>query len=401
MTDDGNTTTWRFGAFDTWFFRESRPMDSIGGSELASIFPPSATTLVGAIRTTIGEHAGVTDWSRYPTADAYAELRKQIGTNEQMGKLGIKGPWLACEHSDGVQRLYPAPLNLAAKFQKDKVVQVHRLGIGAPCTCDLGEQLRLPTTPKKLKGLKPLPGYWITGKTLTEILAGHTPRPETLINEKQLLHREPRLGIARDNRTRTVEEGLLYQTSHVRPAHGLSIEVDVTGVPASLHPGNGIIRLGGEGRGAHFQTGGAMAKGIEAGTIKGHPHGLILMLLTPLAVVDTANPMPLPGFERKETATGTCWCGHIGTIPLTIHCAILGRCLRQGGWDLAAGAPRPVRSLIPPGSLFYATLDSGDLDEARQTIAQARIGSDNDIALGRGQLIAGIWPQDELHTGTR
>ena len=66
--------TWRFNAFDTWFFRESRPMDSIGGSELASLFPPPATTLAGAVRTAIGEHLRV-DWSRFQDDQEYANLR--------------------------------------------------------------------------------------------------------------------------------------------------------------------------------------------------------------------------------------------------------------------------------------------------------------------------------------
>ena len=44
-----------FTPLDTWFFRESRPHGSIGSSELGSVFPPPVRTLLGALRTLIGD----------------------------------------------------------------------------------------------------------------------------------------------------------------------------------------------------------------------------------------------------------------------------------------------------------------------------------------------------------
>ena len=41
-------------AYDTWFFREFRPHDAVGASELSSLFPPPIRTLAGALRTLIG-----------------------------------------------------------------------------------------------------------------------------------------------------------------------------------------------------------------------------------------------------------------------------------------------------------------------------------------------------------
>jgi CRISPR-associated protein Cmr3 len=216
-----------------------------------------------------------------------------------------------------------------------------------------------------------------------------------------LFRREPRLGIARDNRLRTAAEGMLYQTAHIRPHPDLAIEIEVAGLPEGLHPAQGSVRLGGEGRAARFAVCDAPGAQAQPPTIPNDAHGLILMLLTPLAVAACAEPLPLPGFVREETAAGTRWRGRIGDIPLTLHCAVLGRSLRQGGWDLVARGPRPVRTLIPPGSLFYVTLDEGDPVEAVARIDQARLGEAADIALGRGQLIAGIWPRDESHTETR
>ena len=36
---------WQFVPLDTWFFRESRPLESVGGAQLTSQFPPPVRTL--------------------------------------------------------------------------------------------------------------------------------------------------------------------------------------------------------------------------------------------------------------------------------------------------------------------------------------------------------------------
>ena len=59
--------TWRFEAADTLFFKESRPIESVGASQLGSQFPPPARTLIGAIRTAIGDQMGG-DWHGYKEA---------------------------------------------------------------------------------------------------------------------------------------------------------------------------------------------------------------------------------------------------------------------------------------------------------------------------------------------
>lgn len=60
-------TTLRFTALDTLFFRESRPYETIGGSELGSVFPPPPRTVAGAIRTAIGESLDA-DWKAFKKA---------------------------------------------------------------------------------------------------------------------------------------------------------------------------------------------------------------------------------------------------------------------------------------------------------------------------------------------
>ncbi|WP_279487127.1 type III-B CRISPR module-associated Cmr3 family protein [Aeromonas veronii] len=58
--------TLAFHPVDTWFFRESRPMDSQGGTSLGNQVPPSAATLMGALRTRIGDMLEA-DWQDLTT----------------------------------------------------------------------------------------------------------------------------------------------------------------------------------------------------------------------------------------------------------------------------------------------------------------------------------------------
>ncbi len=390
--------TWRFNAFDTWFFRESRPMDSIGGSELASLFPPPATTLAGAVRTAIGEHLRV-DWSRFQDDQEYANLRRYMGDRAGLGNMTLAGPWLAQKRGGIWERLYPVPANLLGDLRDQGAIAVHRLKLGPPMRSDLGLGVRLPVVPTRQ--FTPLANYWITGKTLNQVLNGETPAIEDMIQGKALFEREARLGIARFNPRRTAEEGMLYQTAHIRLAQALACEVDVAGLPANIVPAGGSIRLGGEGRAAHFEVLDAAAAPFAAPNTS-DAIGLILYLLTPLAVSDPRSPMPLPGFTPTHDQTlGTRWIGDIGDCRITIHGAVLGPCLREGGWDVASRSPRPVRSLVPPGSLFYVTAEHDDLNAAIEAINATQIGDAQDRALGRGRLIAGVWPRNDNATKTR
>ncbi|MGH8458432.1 MAG: type III-B CRISPR module-associated Cmr3 family protein, partial [Nevskiales bacterium] len=366
-------TTLRFTALDTLFFRESRPFDAIGGSELASLFPPPPRTVAGAIRTAIGESLGA-DWKAFKKAfDNRAEymiggvnLHQRIGFGDDLEQLSIEGIWL----SENGERLYPAPLFLLRKTD-GQTTTFNRLLIGADASTSLG-RVRLPQLPAGCEGYKPLEGVWLTRAGLEKVLAGGVPLagsvPGTgdIREKKRLVAEEPRLGIARDNSRRTVETGLLYQTRHVRPIQQvrLVIEADVTGLDG-LSIDKSIVRLGGEGRMA----------GIEIADTPSFPkkpapdantHGVIVVLLTPARFGGQAW---LPtGFAPQKQGEVQVWKGAINGVSLIVHCAVVGKALREGGWDLAAPGPRPVQSLIPAGSSYYCTVDGGGITAAIEAL---------------------------------
>jgi len=369
-----------FNATDTLFFRESRPMESMG--ELQSVFPPSAQTLAGAIRTFIGDSRGV-DWNSFGEDH---ELTQIIGFGDDLGALDFQGAWLA----DNGERLYPAPLVLMKKEEN-----LHRLTLSDKgIWCDLGKKVRLPELPEAAIGSKPLENTWLTASGLKAVLDGGLPDKNSIKTANKLFASESRIGIARNNSTRTVMDGMLYQTEHIRPKQGLSIEMDAAGLPDDL-PDSVIIRLGGEGRSASLSVQQKSAQLPKSSEINNDAlQGLLLYLLTPLKHAQVGNEwQPLPGFTKQETADQTLWTGELNGVELHLHSAVTGKASRDGGWDLVKHQPRTANSLIPAGSVFFCSAKNGDHREAIRALHNSHIGDNSEYGLGH--ITTGIWLKNQ------
>jgi CRISPR-associated protein Cmr3 len=261
--------------------------------------------------------------------------------------------------------------------------------------------VRLPKLPDgdEPKGSKPLENTWLTQAGLEAVLAGKTPSLEKPSQEKphtktqvyfadDLFKQESRLGIARDNATRSVKKGLLYQTQHIRPHNDLSIELDAQGLPDGM-PNHAMIRLGGEGRTASLslkQTDNTLPHVTISSTT------FALYLLTPL------YGSPCLGLHRKKAwgdVKQTVWQGELNGIALTLHGAITGKVQRVGGWDMAANKPRPVKSLIPAGSVFFCSVENNqDIQSAINALHNQHIGDFTEY--GYGHLAVGVWNDNEI-----
>lgn len=379
---------YRFSAHDTWFFRESRPFGVVGGTELGSVFPPPARMVAGAIRTLIGNQRGV-DWSNYcrSKGESVPDLRKAIGFDGELGQLVLRGP---CVERTG-QVLFPAPLSLMCKGHA-----LYWLKPGSPVSCDLGRNVLLPQLSADIRDgvAKPVEQAWLTCDEMARVLAGGTPdvnqliwtrpksrRPEDI--REALLSDESRIGLARNYRTRTAEPHMLYQTRHLRPAENVRIACEVGGIEADWHPGNGMLRLGGEGRPSEVDIREGELPRIQAPT---QGNGLFLVLRTP-ALFQKGNWLP-DGFEQHGEEQRTVWRGVLNGIQLTLISAVVGRPVREGGWSLTSRGPRACLSLVPAGSVYFFD-PPGDWSAAVTALHHKKIGQETE--LGRGEVLVGTW----------
>ena len=403
------TTTCRFTAFDTWFFRESRPHSSVGAPFLASSFPPPPRTVAGAVRFAIGEGLGA-DWAAFgatrgqepylrPSSDGAVNLVDLIGWGNDLGRLTFRGPWLARRNraTGKTHRLYPAPRLLLTDGMADKV---GRFLVGSPVDTDLG-RICLPAVPPELEVRLPVDDYWLSTDHLEAVLSGRTPPVEAMLSMEALVTEESRLGIARDAVVGSARTGLLYQTRHRRPHPGVAVEVDVEGLDEPATPDDPVLRLGGEGRPTGTEWYPAEDAFPKAPQPNKATRGLILVLLTAADLGGGWLPLESPtAVQTQRSDAPQTWRGTLGGHSLEVVCSVLAPNALEGGWDLAQRRPRPVRGLIPAGSLWYCRvgmpdgyLEGTDLAPIIQQLHGLHIGGDT--RLGRGHLAVGLWQDPE------
>lgn len=368
---------WTFSALDTLFFKESRPIEAVGGSQLASVFPPPARTLIGAIRTSVGEAQGV-NWQDYKK-NADDPLRAVIGTPDSLGPLTFRGPYLIQKQA----RLFPVPLT----FLKVDALQTRLIPDDKVTRCDLGAVLLPVKKNPDLAGASPLEDAYLNAQGLSDFLSGNDIQTKHIIQKSDLFTHEDRLGIGRDNSTRITSDGQLYQTRHIRPKQDaeLQIGIAVHGLQEAGLPDQGMVRLGAEGRLAAWQR--CASADLPVINRPKNATGLLLMLITPALFEKGWLP---DGFMPEKEQGQDVWVGTIAGVRLKLMCSVVGKPQREGGWDLVNNAPRAMAAYAPAGSCYFCQLmDGADLQQAQQALHGQQMGAENEY--GRGEIAVGFW----------
>ena len=390
VTPINGVKEWRFEAIDTWFFREMRPIDELTGAELGSLFPPPARTIAGAVRGLIGEQVGV-NWEAYRAGDGQTtigvNLCEQLGNPKcsegeaEFGKLKLTGPYLLKDN----HRLYPVPQHLL----QDEQGTFHWLKPSDdPVCCDLGK-VRLPVIqPDTDSKVKPLSNAWVNKAGLQTILSGNIPEPLYFYQTKEIFANETRIGIGLNRDQRMTIDGLLYQTRHIRPCEGVSLGIEVAGIDEHLQLSPNethTVRLGGEGRMAAVKLG--TAEKLPESPVTKETKNIVLVLLNPLLVPEKGEFfMPFENARNEKDSDGAdVWHVTLKGVELKIISAVLGKPQREGGWNLAKNQSRPLRSLVPAGSVWFCEVLNGN----PQTLHGHKVGEET--ALGRGELAVGLW----------
>ena len=339
--------TWQLEALDSLFFREAKPFNSGEGGFLASHFPPTAQTMAGVIRSAIAEAKGV-DWQRF-YRNEQPEIAALIGkAADDSGALTFAGPY----PMKAGMRLYPLPLHLLYSSKKEKWDRLQPANtLTTDMTTDIGDK-RLPAAVEKIEGAKPLENAWLDEAEIKKVLQGEYPGK--FYKEEDLFVTEPRTGIGRDNPKRIVLEGMLYFTRHIRLREGVSLNMDVDGADDVL-PAN-MLRLGGEGRMANVR----ICESKHANFRYGSGNTAMIVLLTH----GDFGGQPEPALEGVKVVS-----------------ACIGKAVREGGWDYKARKPKPLKSLVPAGSVYFVEGDISTLG--------THIGKRTNF--GYGEIAVGIW----------
>ncbi len=362
---------------DTWFFRDGTPFsaDSAPQEDVASLFPPHPSSVTGALRAALARSNGWNGRGRWP-----GRFNVVLGDGpDDLGALALDGPFLL-RHG---QPLFPAPRHLLGTTVRDRWMPRALLRPGADVTCDLGDAVRLPEASgdvTRIEDCKAGDGWWLTRAGMESVLYGKLPARNEFVSRQCLWSEEPRIGLERDRSTRTAEEGRLYSTRHIRVARGISLGARIAGIPEGWRlPIDQPVPLGGESR---------LAVCREWTTD--------LALDMPLAEVEASGRVAVVALTPIDLDREVC-CGRQaldapGNVRVVSAC--LSRPQRIGGWDSLARRPRPLRSVLPPGSvLFCETAEPRVFIEAiTARDGHPRLGARQEW--GGGLVATGIWPNE-------
>ena len=374
-----------FDQVDSWFFRESRSMDGAGSTALNSLFPPPQNTLLGAIRTYIGdvfnaEHG--TNWQEFKDNHA---LQNIIGFANDYANLKVQGAWLFNKATEEIY--FPCPMNLLKQGEEE----TNFFQIGAPVYCDLG-CVKLPQLDRE-KSQSPLEDMYISGRDYSAVLQGKTVPLNHLKARKAIITADERLGIARDNSRRKTEEGKLYQTNHLRLQQDWGLYLGLTGLAENVFKPHQLLRLGGEGRMTELSLLEKAPLLPQKVSKRENTKNLVIYLATNLPDHKRQKDTPMlpnESFKAVEENGITTWQGCILGKPIKIISAISAKPIRIGGWDMVKHKSLPVRSFIPAGSCWY--IETEDAESIIETLHGEFLTQDNDRVLGYGQIFVGIAP---------
>lgn len=380
-------TIWRFEAMDSLFFRDGRPMNVGESAWVDSGFPPSGQSLQGAIRTAILEHSGVNIESFQQ--GKLGDLNKEIGDCNSLGNMSLTGGFL---ESQG-KLVFPVPLDVVIN---DK----HSFGLLKPLEngieSDLGG-IQLPAISEA--GYKPIGEKFIRSSALENILAGNIETlkkdhlfsmiAETRSEQNALCDREYKIGLARNNKTRTAKEGMLFAIAPLRPRDGIRIAVQVDGVRKSTQPKSGFVqKLGGEGKLARVEISDKPLAFPESPKMN-RSDGKVRFKL----VFTTPALMPLHGWLPANFKASTDrqilmrWCGALGECEVDIVSACIGKPVKIGGWNLALRRSEDLRAFIPAGSVYFCETTASP-DRVKK-LHGLKIGERTEY--GYGHVLIGTW----------
>ena len=382
---------------DAWFFRDGRPYNEkeTNQTDVASLFPPPATTLVGAIRAALARSK---DWGG--TGHWDTKLNAVLGKDfDDLGMLRFQGPWLVRKSGDRPpELLFPMPLHVLGNpvTQSEDSEPVWQpaclLAPGAEVECDLG-RVRLPSANEPRKGLKEPASQWVTADGLSRILSGELPTQNQVIVSRGLWRLESRVGLKRNEEKRVTEQGALYSPRFVRLARGVSLAMTVAGLPDKDWAMPELLQLGGEGRMADCRAVTQLALPMAPLEIIRNSHRVAVTLITPLLPPDAhlaaMSQSMWHDAPRRELRRGA---SH-HNVPFfdwpgtTVVSACVGKPQSLGGWNSLERRPLPLRPMLPAGSTWFL-----EVSDPSAIVERSARGIGMKTQYGFGQVVLGVWP---------
>ena len=369
-----NPTTHRFiEPLDVLFLRGNKLFGD-PGSHGESLVPPWPSVAAGALRSLMLAADGV-------DIAAFALGRLQhatLGTPAAPGAFALTGFDLARRNPAGqVETLHALPADLlvteAGNTDTDTDTDTNANANASPQLTRLQPQPPAPglasSAPLALwpvlaqaERRKPVAGHWLTQAGWATYLKGQTPAASQLVPAKALWRLDARIGIGLDSATRSVADGQLFTAQAVAFQPGVGFLASVRG---GEPPRTGVLRFGGDGRGAALTAVQHTAPQPDWEAIS-RAGRCRIVLTTPGLFAKGWLP---PGVHGGQ---GLALQGISGQLV----CAAVPRAEVISGWDLARRQPKAAERVAPTGSVYWIDRLAATPEQLRKLVGH------------------GLWPDD-------
>jgi CRISPR-associated protein Cmr3 len=332
------------------------------GDHAEALMPPWPSVAAGAIRSRMLNDAGV-DFKEYAKGEkspAGKEVQACLGTPVQPGTFRISHFSLGRRLSDTIEPLYPLPADVKV-WEKGTIDSPRLIATMKPkkFAGEIGVSFPLGEVPvwKSSDSAKPLQGLWLGARGLEAYALGENIKKEHLVKQSCLWETDPRLGIAMDSGTRSAEKGRIYTSEGVACIEGVGFLAGVQGAEGLL-PHDGLIRFGGDGRGA--------AVALVSPFLPEPPWENIARDKRFRLVLSTPGIFPagwvLPGFTLENGQ----WFLRDKSFSCRLVAAAVSRAGVVSGWDLAVQRPKTARRVAATGSVYWCDNFCGDIETLKQ-----------------------------------
>lgn len=336
-----------------------------------ALMPPWPSLAAGALRSRILADHGI-DLAAFAQAhehlpDLSDVLHACLGTPRKPGEFRISLFTLACRENDQVQLCFPLPADVVVTAKAlDNATYLQPTAWHSALQSSYA--LSQPPLLRAAGPAKPQSNLWLNAAGVRAWLNGEKLGKEHLLRGGKLWQFDDRLGIALNGAQRTVARGMLYTAQTValkrRDGYGQGRDVGfLVGVDGaeSLLPKDGLLRFGGDGRGAVLQT-------VSSKNLLPAPdwrrieqeRRFRLALATPGLFADGWR---LPGLDADNL-----WHGPDGCTARLVAAAV-HRADTVSGWDLAKQQPKPAQRIAPVGSAYWFEDFQGKSETLRKLTA--------------------------------
>lgn len=358
------TTNIFIEPIDVLYLRGNRLFQGAGAYGEA-LMPPWPSLAAGAIRSRMLADAGA-NLKLFANGERLADQRlgEVLGTPNTPGTFRITGFSLAnlCQEKQRQTR-QDVKVTPYIPLPSDVVVtdeQNNKATYLIPRDLPLKTSAKLPKVPtlQTDSPKKPITGLWLNSDGLQNYLNGEQITTEHLLKSSCLWALDSRLGIALDNASRTAATGMLYTTETVALRKDIGFLTRIEGADGSL-PNSGLLRLGGDGRGATVKEVETEWPNPDWERIE-EGRKFRIVLATPGIFPDGWR---LPGCSDDE------WWRGPGEVRARLVAATVSRANVISGWDLALKCPKTAQRAVPTGAVYWLENLEGELTNLRKLVS--------------------------------